>query len=218
MAEIDWAKIELDYRAGVKSLRQIGSEQGVSEGAIRKRSKRDDWTRDLSERIQDKADQLVRKEAVRSTVRTEADLATERQIVDANAQAIADVQLNHRRAIKRANTIVNKLFDELEHQTGIEQAELLAELGEIMRKEDEKGQDRLNDLYHKIISLPNRVKSAKDLSDTLKNLIALEREAFGMDKEQAKTSDPLSDLIALINGTTQGTALKPVIDDPEHAK
>jgi hypothetical protein len=32
-------------------------------GAIRKRAKRDDWSRDLLERIQDKAEQLVRKDA-----------------------------------------------------------------------------------------------------------------------------------------------------------
>mgnify|MGYP001581759619 CR=1 FL=1 len=42
-----WERIELDYRAGIKSLRQIAAEQGISEGAIRKRAKRDDWSRDL---------------------------------------------------------------------------------------------------------------------------------------------------------------------------
>ena len=40
---IDWEKIELDYRSGVKSLREIASEQGVSDTAIRKRAKRDNW-------------------------------------------------------------------------------------------------------------------------------------------------------------------------------
>lgn len=67
----DWERIELDYRAGIKSLRQIAGEHGVSEGAIRKRAKRDDWTRDLNAKIQSKADELVRKESVRTLVRTE---------------------------------------------------------------------------------------------------------------------------------------------------
>jgi len=40
-----WECIELNYRAGIKSLRQIAGEQGISEGAIRKRAKRDDWSR-----------------------------------------------------------------------------------------------------------------------------------------------------------------------------
>ncbi len=58
-----WERIEPDYRAGSKSLRQIAAEQGISEEAIRKRAKRDDWSRDLLERIQDKAEQLLRKDA-----------------------------------------------------------------------------------------------------------------------------------------------------------
>ena len=66
---IDWEKIELDYRSGVKSLREIATDHEISEGAIRKRAKRDDWSRDLSAKIKAKADDLVRKEQVRSEVR-----------------------------------------------------------------------------------------------------------------------------------------------------
>ena len=47
---VDWERIELDYRAGIKTLRQIAGENGITEGAIRKRAKRDDWDRDLSHR------------------------------------------------------------------------------------------------------------------------------------------------------------------------
>ena len=68
---IDWEKIELDYRAGVKSLREIAAEHDISDGAIRKRAKRDDWSRDLSAKINAKAEDLVRKELVRSEVRTQ---------------------------------------------------------------------------------------------------------------------------------------------------
>lgn len=84
VAAPDWEKIELDYRAGIKTLRQIAGENGITEGAIRKRAKRDDWTRDLSERIQEKAEQLVRNEAVRNLVRKESSVS-ERALVDANA-------------------------------------------------------------------------------------------------------------------------------------
>ncbi|MNK86991.1 hypothetical protein D3C87_1069170 [compost metagenome] len=54
----DWPVIEADYRAGIKSLRQIASQQGVSEGAIRKRAKKEDWQRDLAAKIQAKAEAL----------------------------------------------------------------------------------------------------------------------------------------------------------------
>lgn len=46
----DWEKIELDYRAGIKTLTQIAAEHGISHVAIIKRAKRDGWERDLSHR------------------------------------------------------------------------------------------------------------------------------------------------------------------------
>ena len=115
VASTDWESIELDYRAGVKTLRQIADENGITHGAINKRAKRDGWERDLSEKIQRKADALVSKAAVSSEVSKES-RAAERAVVDANAQAIADVRLAHRRDIHRARRITNALLDELEQQ------------------------------------------------------------------------------------------------------
>ena len=178
----DWERIELDYRAGIKTLRQIAGEHGISEGAIRKRAKRDDWTRDLSERIQDKAEQLVRKEAVRSSVRAESTVS-ERALVEANARAIADVQLAQRKLIQRKQAIVESLMQELEAQVGPGNAALLADLGDMLRNPDESGQDKLNDLYRRIISLPERAKTAKTLAETLRITVDMERQAFGMDKD-----------------------------------
>ena len=51
---VDWERIELDYRAGIKTLRDIAQEHGITHGAITKRSKRDDWVRDLTAKIQAK--------------------------------------------------------------------------------------------------------------------------------------------------------------------
>lgn len=53
--QIDWEKIELDYRAGIKTLRQIADEHGISNPAISKRAKRDDWSRDLTARKESRA-------------------------------------------------------------------------------------------------------------------------------------------------------------------
>ena len=42
----DWERIELDYRAGIKSLREIADGSGVSHVAVSKRAKRDGWERE----------------------------------------------------------------------------------------------------------------------------------------------------------------------------
>ena len=181
---VDWERIELDYRAGIKTLRQIAEENGISHVAINKRAKRDGWTRDLSAKIQSKAEELVTKELVTKTVTTETKMA-ERQVIEVAAQAVADVRLAHRRDIHRARNLANALLDELEQQTNPETLALLNELGELLRNPDDKGMDKLNDLYHAIIALPERSKTMKVLVESLQKLVDMERTAFGMDAKGA---------------------------------
>lgn len=193
MAKPDWEAIESAYRAGVMSLREIASQNGISEGAIRKRAKRDEWSRDLNAKVKERADDLVRKAEVRKQVRSETVLS-ERVLIEATAEVIATVRMEHRGDIRRARTLANALFDELEAECA--DVESLRTLGQMMLEPDENGRDRLNELYHAIISMPERVKSMKALSETLKNLIGLERQAYSMDEgEKDKVVDALSDLM-----------------------
>lgn len=181
MATPDWEAIESAYRAGVLSLREIASQHGISDTAIRKRAKKEEWTRDLAAKVKAKADDLVRKREVRAKVRSENQIS-ERELVEATAEAIANVRMEHRGDIKRARELANLLFSELSAECT--DVESLHKLGELMLSRDDKGQDKLNDLYHKIISMPQRVKSMKDLSDTLKTLIGLEREAYSIKDDE----------------------------------
>ena len=209
----DWEKIEADYRAGIKTLRQIAGEHGVSHVAINKRAKRDGWSRDLSAKIAAKADELVTKGAVTSAVTTESRIS-EREIIDANAQAIVSVRLSHRRDIQRSRRIAMALLEELEQQAGGEQVAMLEQLGELLRSEDDRGQDKLNDLYRKIISLPGRAKTMKDLGESLRVLVTLERQAFGLDDKDQKPQDSLTTLLQTIAGGN-ASAFRPVAHDPE---
>ena len=109
----DWERIEFDYRAGVRSLREIAGEHGISHVAINKRAKKDGWSRDLSAKIQAKADELVTKELVTTPVTTENRIS-EREVVDANAQAIVQVRMTHRKDIARSRNIVMAMMAELE--------------------------------------------------------------------------------------------------------
>lgn len=177
----DWEKIEADYRAGILSLREIAeAHPGTNHVAIARKAKREGWSRDLSAKIRAKADALVTERTVTADVTAERRVS-ERDIIDANAQAIVSVRLAHRKDIQRSRSITMRLLEELELQSGRENAELLEQLGELMRREDDRGQDKLNDLYQKIISLPGRAKTMKDLGESLRVLVTLERQAFGLD-------------------------------------
>lgn len=175
----DWEAIERDYRAGMLSVREIATARGISHTAINKRAKAEGWERDLQAKIKAKAEAEVSRRAV-STEVSKADRIAEKQIVEAVAAQQVHVRMVQRKDIQRSRSVGMRLLNELELQAGPENAALLEELGELMHRPDDKGQDKLNELYQKIISLPGRVKTFKDLSEALRITIGLERQAFGI--------------------------------------
>jgi 2-oxoglutarate dehydrogenase complex dehydrogenase (E1) component-like enzyme len=177
----DWESIEGAYRAGVLSTREIAGQYGVSHTAINKRAKAEGWDRDLSAKIQAKAEALVSRREVSREVSSQK-AATEREIIEANAERIAQVRGEHRADIQRVRSLGLALLAELEGQTS--SRELLDQLGELLRAPDENGTDKLNDLYRKVISTPSRVDSAKKVAETLKHAIGMEREAYGLDDKK----------------------------------
>lgn len=180
----DWERVEQLYRAGLLSVREIAASCGVSHTAINKRAKNAGWERNLKAKIQAKADALVSKAEVSKQVSTEA-LATERGIVEANAQVIADIRIAHRTDIGRSRRLAIKLLDELESITDANGTlrEMIAQL------EDDEGPSALLEVAQKVAGLPGRSKIAKELSETLKNLIALERQAYSINDEAPAPDD-----------------------------
>lgn len=191
---IDWEAIEREYRTGGPSARELAFRYGVSHTAINKRAEKEGWTKDLRAKIKAKADAEVSRRTVSTRVSKVSKIA-EKQIVEANAEVIVQARLAHRTDIGRARRIVMTLLSELEAVCGVENASLLAELGDMMRNPDDHGQDKFNDLYRKLVSLPGRAKTMKDLGDSLKTMIGLEREAFSMNdaEEGATNSREISD-------------------------
>lgn len=179
---IDWEAVEREYRGGILSLREIADlHPGTNHVAITRRAKKEGWERNLSEKIRAKADALVTKQSVTADV-TEKGCVSERQVIETNAQAIVNVRLSHRAGLSEGRAIIKTMMAELQEQCGTENAELLRQLGDMMRAPDEFGNDKLNDLYHKVISLPGRAKTMKDLTDSYVKLIDKERQAFDLDK------------------------------------
>jgi hypothetical protein len=207
----DWAVIEADYRAGIKSLRTIAGEHGVAESTIRKRANKEDWARDLGAKIQAKADALVRSSAVRSEVRTKARIP-EHVVVDANADAVFHVRMSQRSDIQRALDLCRKLFGEIEAQT--DNAELFAKLGELMDEsstDQETGRQRrdlLNEAYRKALSTAGRIDSAKKATEILEKGVRMQREAFGIEGAGSAGQDPLTSLLAKI-----GRSAMPVVQE-----
>ena len=127
--QVDWEGVERDYSAGLLSLREIAAKYDTKESSIRYKANQNDWSRDLSKKIEQKTNEKLRKIELRTELRSEKAIS-EKEIIEASAQAIVNVKLEHRGDIRKSKRIVNSLFDELEITT--DNRELFEQLGEIL--------------------------------------------------------------------------------------
>lgn len=182
--DVDQEALQKDYEAGILSLRELSSKFGLDPKKghvqIKRLAVRFGWVQDLNAKIQAKAEAKLRKTVLPKEQQKAARIA-DATIIEANAEVIMLVRSRHRSDISRAMGLTSKLMDELEQHT--DNRELLDQLGALMYSPDKNGKDRLNEIYQAVISLPERIKSGKALSETLKNLIGLEREAYNITDE-----------------------------------
>jgi hypothetical protein len=193
---IEWDLIEVDYRAGIKSLRQMAEEYGVSHVAIKKKADVKGWIRDLQAAIQAKADAMVNRAVVTAEVNA-AKAVTEAAVVEANADVQFRIRMEHRQDIGRTRALFRSLINELEVASSDEGDDLIRTLFEIVHgNPDEEAEEsskaaaaraqKMREMLHKLLGGPSRVDSAKKLTEMLEKLIRMEREAFGIDNTKGE--------------------------------
>lgn len=199
---IDWDSIELHYRANKRSLKNIGDEFGVSDAAIIKRAKRDDWSRDLKAKIDAKAAEKVSAAAVSAEVSAQTKL-TERVIVEANANIVASAELVQRSDVILGLDVNRSLLQEIAALSNPRFAELLEAMADVY---DESGPgptgawktDKNNELYRYIISLAGRCKMAKDVAASHTAYIATQRKVLRMEDEANKGETTVDAMLAQV--------------------
>jgi hypothetical protein len=203
----DWERIESDYRAGILSLREIAEPYEITEGAIRKRAKAKNWSRDLTAKIRARAEDLVRKEAVRTEGTQPDHRVPEAEIVEAGAHVMVAVDRRHKGIAARGLTLTEKLMAETETIT--DNLEDFQQLGELMDKTEttETGrviEDKLNKAYHAVISLAGRIDGNKKLAETFERYAKFERIAHRI--EDAAPPDNPNDGLQVGNETARRIA------------
>lgn len=238
---VDWASLEPHYRAGIRSLAEIGAEFGVTPAAILKHARKNEWSRDLTAKIQAKAEAKVNAAAVNAKV-NEANAVnravTEKATVEANAELIYQRRLSHRQDIRRSMNAFAVLLGELEVTSNPEGQELIESLVDSMRPDSADDSDETKrkrqalreKLLDRVLGLPERVDTLKKLVEVQDRLVQLERQAFGItDKTPLDPNDAagggkvLSDaarasrLAALLNLAAQRKAAAPAEADANAA-
>jgi metal-dependent amidase/aminoacylase/carboxypeptidase family protein len=202
---VDWDALEPHYRAGIRSLKDLGQEFGCSDAAIVKHAKEKSWTRNLAAKIKAKADAKVSAAAVSAEV-SATKAANEQQVIDANAELQYRVRMQARQDVERLEALVRKLLAELEAETDDPQS--FRALGELLDESgpDENGrwkQDERNKIYTKVISAAWRVDAAKKLVEMTEKLVRLKFEVFGIKDDENKTSE-IDELLKRVSAERTG--------------
>ncbi|MES2319999.1 MAG: hypothetical protein V4631_21165 [Pseudomonadota bacterium] len=180
-AKTDWEPIERAYRSGQFSNRQLAQQYSVSEGMIRKKIKAEGWEKDLTSKVQSK----VRADLVRNEVRiydAQAEMRTEREIVETAAATVVQVVREHRKSISKGREMVSLLMHQL--CVASQTRDQLEDIIDEETKNDETAQRRVQ--LMRAVSLPAQAGVLRDLATAMKSLIPLERVAFNITDEPPK--------------------------------
>ncbi|WP_295487988.1 hypothetical protein [uncultured Pseudomonas sp.] len=171
----DWDAVERAYRANLISIRAIAAEHRVSDTAIRKKAKELGWVQDLGARVQQEIRNKLIQDEVRETVRKDPLLQTE--IVAEAANTGVRIVRTHRTDIRRAAETAGLLLEQL-----VQVAAGRQEIEQIIEDEtrDDSSTQRRNQML-RAVSLPQHASTMLNLSAAIKNLVALERQAYNLD-------------------------------------
>lgn len=189
----DWDLIEREFRAGIKTVRQIAKERGVSHTAIAKRAQKFGWVQDLTEKIQAATKSKVATQVVASRVSTETKLSDARTVEEYSNYA-ASVDMAQRSDVEMAIGNSRSQLAELVTLGDPKFREALEAIAEAM---DESGPtangawktDKVNEMYRYIISLAGRVKMSKEIAASHGVYLPLQRKMVGLDAEKKSAGE-----------------------------
>lgn len=259
---LDWAGIEIEYKAGQRPVTEIAREFNTSHTTINRRASERGWVRAGEDAVRQRAGQImaertaakVKKQATRPTQpapkpavaeparaakqaaerepdvaapqagaadglkpgevsaplrealkerireRDEAvesaavglfhdESAAERaedidagiadDLIEANARVQVVVRERHRRDIGEARALVGDMVGELRAETGGK-----AEFEQAIKAMVEQGFPEVALAINKAVSLPTRASTADRLVASMQKLVAMEREAYGIDEDK----------------------------------
>jgi hypothetical protein len=148
---------------------------------------------------------------------------TDKDRISALAKVRATVILSHRKDIKSHRRLLNKLTREL--QAG---SDFLPDIQALVQKivaggkVDESAGKEMLIVLRRFADLANRTDILKKLSDTLKTLVGLEREAFDLDEPETTTEGQgdsieltLQNVYQAISGRSRGLPGRPITPLPD---
>lgn len=185
---VDWVKLEIDYRAGVKTIRTLESDYGISKARIGQIANEKDWDRDLAPKIKAKAQAKLDRAILDASLDNERKI-TETEVVEAVSSLSASVQLSHRADLKVLKGAIVGMAGELGALSNSELQEALdIILDEKIDAMSAAQRPALRKAFDAALALGGRSTAGRNLVTALATLIDKERVAYGIDKHEGPKS------------------------------
>ena len=188
--EIDWPAVEAEYRAGLLSTREIGKRHGVSHVSVLKHAKKDNWIKDLKEKVKREITRkLIKSSVTVKHVETNdkgipeepvEDEVSDEEIIEAAAEQGAKVVKLHRADIQIQRKLAVNLLTELS-----------INLPRTMVTKEGKEVEVTS-------SLKERSEIFRNLAQATAKYIPLERQAWSLgDKDSAEDNKPVPTTVVI---------------------
>lgn len=185
--KVDWEAVESEYRVGQLSMRALATKHNCTAAAISKKAKEKSWVKDATQEVRERTRAALIAQTGKeddsvngvNTVNTPT-----REDVAVAVQTNLAVIKRHRKDIGQGQEIVSLLMGQL-IDTAVNRESIENDI-EIETKDDDNGQRRYR--MNKAISLQSNAAVLRDLSTAMKNLVALERQAFNLDEAGSEES------------------------------
>lgn len=186
-SDIDWEKIERQYRLGKKTDEEVSAANKISRSALARRAKKEGWSKDLSEQVKLE----TRAKVSAAIVKKATEKLRESHKKDSNAvevEAISNALLiaEHEKVGTKGRELFEKILDRIAEQ--VDAAPSIEAVAKMVEAEDPLALPALR----KILALPSYVDSAKKATEGAAKAIEVERKARNLDDAPPTDNDPIT--------------------------
>ena len=134
-SKVDWIAVEHDYCVGILTVRQIAEKHSTSTAALAQKVKKHKWERNLSHKINTRADGIVAQGLLaKNTVCVGVGIAMRKEgLLEASAQAQAQIKQSHRVIIEKLREITDRMISAFDSENfrelnGLERSRAVADI------------------------------------------------------------------------------------------
>lgn len=192
-SDIDWEKIERQYRLGKKTDEEISAANKISRSALARRAKKEGWSKDLSEQVKLETKAKVSAAIVKkATAKLLQSHKKDSNAVEVEAISNALLIAEHEKVGTKGRELFEKILDRIAEQ--VDATPSIEAVARMVEADDPAALPALR----KVLSLPSYVDSAKKATEGAAKAIDVERKARNLDDAPPPGDDEVREVTVTI--------------------